>query len=416
MTPTYSMAINLTAGSEVTCVAFSQGPLFEFVAFGIAPPAPTLTSGTSHIAAGSSGGGGVLAGGTKKKKKIRFGFGGKKSKPKTVSVRVFKVCETNKGKAHETLAGSLESHLDGCIRIKNDVVLHQDVIRAVSFDPSNADIIATSPWDGTVVLAQVSTGDVLHTLKHHSGKVSSVQFNPKGTLLATAGEDASLCLFNYRQPGAEKKTKATTADTIQDPRHPLATLRSHSAEVTHLTWSRDDSAVASASADMTVIVYEFTTHTFRQKVLQHTQAVERVAISPQDSSHVATCHGCTVMVWSSGALQGSVVLPFLRDSGDAITDLMFVQATDNGDCAAPAAVVAVASCGTIAVIDPADLTTHTLFPVSTPAHITCIDYSHDGTMFACGTKYGGLQLYPGLPNFKVCLGLLILCEPDVISA
>ena len=76
------------------------------------------------------------------------------------------------------------------------------------------------------------------------------------------------------------------------------------------------------------------------------------------------------------------------------------------DTPTPTILVAAARDGTVVVFEPDGFPAYQLFktddggsPVLDPAppSLTCMAYTHDRTMFATGTKAGGLRLSPGLP-------------------
>ena len=84
----------------------------------------------------------------------------------------------------------------------------------------------------------------------------------------------------------------------------------------------------------------------------------------------------------------------------------------------PTILVAAARDGTVVVFEPDRFPAYQLFktdnrgssvPDPAPLDLTCMAYTHDRTMFAAGTKAGGLRLSPGLPvRATLFLPLLLL--------
>jgi WD40 repeat protein len=72
---------------------------------------------------------------------------------------------------------------------------HDTVVHAVAFAPGGK-VLASAGDDGVVRLYEVDTGKLLHQLKGHAADVSDVVFSPDGTLLASAGRGGKIHLWD----------------------------------------------------------------------------------------------------------------------------------------------------------------------------------------------------------------------------
>ena len=66
---------------------------------------------------------------------------------------------------------------------------------AVAFSPHGT-LLASAGYDETVQLWEVATGAKMRTLTGYVGDVTDVAFSPDGTLLASAGADATVRLWS----------------------------------------------------------------------------------------------------------------------------------------------------------------------------------------------------------------------------
>ncbi|MEM7248941.1 MAG: serine/threonine-protein kinase, partial [Acidobacteriota bacterium] len=99
-------------------------------------------------------------------------------------------------------------------------------------------LVAEASSEGTVVLRETRTGELVHHLEVPGGHVHAVVFHPGGDLLATGSEDGTVQLWDP-QAGV-----------------PLARLSEHELYVHDLAFSPDGSFLVSASGDGTLHVHD----------------------------------------------------------------------------------------------------------------------------------------------------------------
>ena len=153
---------------------------------------------------------------------------------------------------------------------------HAEAVWDVAFSPDGR-LLASAGYDRTVRLWDPATGSRLRTLTGHTSDVSGVAFSPDGRLLATA---------------------TGSAVRLWDPAtgEPRRTLTGHTGGVSGMAFSPDGRLLATASGDKTVRLWDPATGKPRRTLTGHTEGVNGVAFSP-DGRLLATASGPAVWLW-----------------------------------------------------------------------------------------------------------------------
>ncbi|MGH3924722.1 MAG: WD40 repeat domain-containing protein, partial [Pseudonocardiaceae bacterium] len=114
---------------------------------------------------------------------------------------------------------------------------HSDRVYAVDF--ANG-ILASASWDGTARVWDVESGETLHELGLHTGRLWTAAFSPSGDLLATAGDDLVVRLWD---PSSGEH---------------LHTLGGHTRGVWSVTFSPSGELLATGGDDGTVRLWSIT--------------------------------------------------------------------------------------------------------------------------------------------------------------
>ncbi|HID53677.1 MAG TPA: hypothetical protein EYP41_16790 [Anaerolineae bacterium] len=156
---------------------------------------------------------------------------------------------------------------DGVIRFW-DVLTHdlgrtietETPINAIRFSADESHF-ATAMADGTAVVRDTETGDIVWVFAEHEGAVNDVAFSPDGTLLATAGNDNTIKIWDLEIGQVNK------------------TLTGHTGAVQSVAFSQDGARLASASLDNTVKLWDIASGDIVRDIIGHTGPVNSVQFS-----------------------------------------------------------------------------------------------------------------------------------------
>lgn len=157
----------------------------------------------------------------------------------------------------------------------------------IDFSPAGNEI-AVGCEDGQVRIYGRGSPDVIRVFAEHRGGVYGVAYSPDGALLAAAGGDGSVSIWNSESG---------------QMRHRLPFFGA----VHTVAFSPDGKLVAAGSVDHTIKVFETATGTFVRKLAGHDEAVWCVAFSPDSKHLVSGGADRRVLIWDLAQLPTHLV-------------------------------------------------------------------------------------------------------------
>ncbi|HEX3655732.1 MAG TPA: protein kinase [Pirellulales bacterium] len=170
-------------------------------------------------------------------------------------------------KLYDSSSGELKTNCDGFIFPIFDVAFSAD-----------GKWIATGGTERRVKIWNTKTGQNVLALDGHQAAVHRLAFNGAGNRLVTAGWDNVLKIWAFKASG-DSLPKVTL----------LATSRGHTDRINGVAFSPDDSLVASASEDKTIRIWNSETLLEVRPPLVHRGVVVSVAFSPDQQRLAAGC-------------------------------------------------------------------------------------------------------------------------------
>ncbi len=156
---------------------------------------------------------------------------------------------------------------------------HQGRVLALAYHPQEP-ILASAGAEGSILLWDTLAGTLLSSLTAHRGSVKSLAFSPDGKTLASASNDNTVKLWN---PSRAKL---------------IHSLEQHKRPVTAVAFSPDGKTLASASHDNTVKLWNPSRAKLIHSLEQHKRPVTAVAFSPDGKTLASASHDNTVKLWN----------------------------------------------------------------------------------------------------------------------
>lgn len=206
---------------------------------------------------------------------------------------------------------------------------HTAEIEKVAFSPDSK-LLATGSWDHTIKLWQTD-GKLIADLIGHTDSIASLDFNPKEAIIASVAADQTLRLWDFEgnliqtspltggraydvEFSSDGKLIAISVGTsvqlwerVSAGKYRISkkigscqlldsNCNSHTDDIEELSFSPDDSMIATGSRDSTVKVWDLDGN-YLYTLKGHESEVEGVSFSPVGNQLVSASRDGTLVVW-----------------------------------------------------------------------------------------------------------------------
>jgi WD40 repeat protein len=185
----------------------------------------------------------------------------------------------------------LESNTLNLIRT---ISAHQGSVLSVAFSPDGSSILSGS-FDHTIKLWNARSGQEIRSFKGHSYSVLSVAFSPDGSSILSGSADHTIKLWDTRS-GQE-----------------IRSFKGYSGSVRSVVFSPDGSSILSGSADHTIKLWDTRSGQEIRSFKGHSYSVLSVAFSPDGSSILSGSADHTIKLWDTRS--GQEIRSFEGHSG-----------------------------------------------------------------------------------------------------
>jgi WD40 repeat protein len=173
---------------------------------------------------------------------------------------------------------------------------HADALYALDYHPDGTRLV-TASYDRMLQVWKTDTGEVLATLRHHTGPVYACQFSPDGQTILSGGADQTAKLWN-----------SGTGERI-------LTLGEATKGIQAVAWHPRGTEFAAAGGDRTLRLYDWdgTAARLRRSTFAHDATVLTVAYSPRGETLYSGSEDGRVKAWDVSTLRERHVYDKLPD-------------------------------------------------------------------------------------------------------
>jgi WD40 repeat protein len=155
---------------------------------------------------------------------------------------------------------------------------HEGTVNDISWQRDGG-LIATAGSDRTLRLWDNNSKKTIAILKGHAAAVMAVDFAPQGQLLASGDATGKIMLWNT---GGKS----------------LGSLVGHSKEIKSLTFSPDGRFLASAGEDFTVKIWDVAQQRLIKTIEAHKESIQQIRFSPNNQQLLSASSDSTIKIWT----------------------------------------------------------------------------------------------------------------------
>ncbi|ETO30147.1 WD-40 repeat-containing protein, partial [Reticulomyxa filosa] len=223
---------------------------------------------------------------------------------------------------------------------------HSDYVKSATFSP-DGNTIASCSEDRTIILWNITTGDIKNILKGHTNDVNDINFSPKGDQIVSCSADNTIRLWDTKlgieikkltghshnitsvnfSPRDNKIVSSSWDRTIRiwdlnyiikDETEKI--LTGHKDIINYVQFSPDGQLLVSCSNDNSIILWNVNSGQIFNKLIGHTNHISKVKFSPTGIYIISCSRDKTIRIWD--IVSGKNVTT-LNGHSDTVRDVMF---------------------------------------------------------------------------------------------
>ncbi|MGL5063713.1 MAG: protein kinase domain-containing protein [Microcoleus sp.] len=188
---------------------------------------------------------------------------------------------------------------------------HAVAVNAIAINPQG-NILVTASDDKTIKLWNLQTGKLIHTFFGHSAPVNAVAISPDGRMLVSGSLDRKVIEWKLDR---EEMIREFYSDFGSPYSHRYGGVHS-------VAFSCDGGAIASASGDKTIKIWNQRNGQLVQKLAGHSSKVLSVCFRPQSTIFASGSADKTIKIWRVG-IQDNIRT--LNGHSDGVCSVEFSQ-------------------------------------------------------------------------------------------
>ena len=175
----------------------------------------------------------------------------------------------------------------------------EDLASSLVFSPDSK-MLASG--HATIRLWNVETGKQMSRLDGHTHIVDILTFSPDGKMLASGDSSGEVRLWNIGAGGDQLTLPRLLGNITGQKSKPIAdnpTLTEHKRAIEALAFSTDGTALASASRDTTIRLWDVDTRTRHLTIEGHTEAIKALGLLEDGKTLASGSSDCTLRLWNT---------------------------------------------------------------------------------------------------------------------